>query len=258
MSVLVSVIIPSYNCGKYIGATIDSVIGQTITDWEIQIVDDCSTDNTEEVLKPFLRKYSNIHFHRLAENHGPAFARTEAIRRAAGKYCAFLDSDDLWMPEKLEKQIAYMTKNKVMFCCTAYRQIDVNGNDLKTVVVPPPRISYNKCIRLSNPIGNLTVMYDQEFFGKLEVPEIKKRNDFALWLKMLKSVDYCYGMEDVLGKYRKGRLESVSFNKLGQAKYHWELYHNIEKHNAVRCLYELGCWAFVKSTGMGLDKRKVQ
>lgn len=256
MSVLVSVIMPTYNCGKYIAASIDSVIAQTVTEWEIQIVDDCSTDNTDEVLKPYLEKYHNIHYYRLPQNGGPAVARTEAIKRATGKYCAFLDSDDLWTPDKLEKQIAFMERTGAKFSCTAYGQMDTDGNDLHTVMVPPQKTNYQKCIRLSNPIGNLTVMYDQEALGKFEVPSIKKRNDFALWLQVLKKTPYCFGMEEVLGTHRAGRAGSVSHNKLAQAKYHWKLYHEIEGHNVIRSAYELGCWAFVKGTGIGLDKRK--
>lgn len=257
MSVLVSVIMPTFNCGQYIAESIDSVISQTVTDWEIEIVDDCSTDNTEEVLKPYLYRYPNIHYLKLAENNGPAVARTEAIRRASGKYCAFLDSDDLWISNKLEKQISFMDDVGAVFSCTAYKQIDVDGNDLHTIFVPPTKTGYEKCIKLSNPIGNLTAMYNQEILGKFEVPRIKKRNDFALWLQLLKKTPYCYGMEEVLGIYRLGREGSVSHNKLSQAKYHWQLYHDIENHNFFRSTYELGCWAFVKGTGIGLNKRKV-
>lgn len=256
MAVLVSVIMPTYNCGKYISESIESVINQTITDWEIQIVDDCSTDNTAEVLKPYLEKYRNIHYYCLPENGGPAVARTEAIKRATGKYCAFLDSDDLWVPEKLEKQIAFMETMGITFSCTAYRQIDIAGNDLHVIMVPPKKTGYNKCIRLSNPIGNLTVMYNQEALGKFEVPLIRKRNDFALWLQILKKTQYCYGLEEVLGIYRMGRAGSVSHNKLAQARYHWQLYHEVERHNVFRSTYDLVCWAFVKGTGIGLHRRK--
>lgn len=258
MTVLVSVIMPTYNCGSYIAKSIESVIAQTITDWEIQIVDDCSKDDTSEVLQPYLDKYPNIHYYRLSQNGGPAVARTEAIKRAAGKYCAFLDSDDLWMPDKLEKQIEFMKRSGATFSCTAYQQMDVNGELLQTIVVPPKKTDYKKCIRLSNPIGNLTVMYDQEVLGKFEVPLIRKRNDFALWLQILKKAQYCYGMDDVLGTYRVGREGSVSHKKLAQVKYHWQLYHDIEKHNVIRSAYEVGCWAFVKGTGIGLDRRKKQ
>jgi len=231
------------------------VIAQTVTDWEIQIVDDCSMDDTEAVLKPYLDKYSSIHYYRLPENRGPAVARTEAIKRAAGKYIAFLDSDDLWTPDKLEKQIAFMKQSGVDFCCTAYACIDEEGNDLLTVCTPPEKTDYRKCIRLSNPMGNLTVMYDQEKLGKFEVPAIRKRNDFALWLQILKKTKYCYGMTDILATYRMGRSGSVSSNKIKQAKYHWQLYYEIEGHNIVRSAYELCCWAFVKGTGIGLNKK---
>ena len=253
---LVSVIMPTYNCGKYIEQSIQSVIAQTVTDWEIQIVDDCSTDDTKEVLKPYLEMYSNIHYHRLQKNSGPAVARTECIKRAAGKYIAFLDSDDLWAPQKLEKQIAFMKESGAGFSAAAYALMDENGNDLHMICVPPAKTDYRKCIRLSNPLGNLTVIYDQEILGKFEVPEIKKRNDFALWLQILKKTEYCYGMEEVLGTYRLGRSGSVSSNKLAQIKYHWQLYHEIEKHNTMMSVFEIGCWAFVKGTGIGLDRRK--
>lgn len=254
---LVSVIMPTYNCGKYIAQSLDSVISQTVTDWEVQIVDDCSTDNTVEVLKPYLEKYPNIHYCVLPKNGGPAVARTEAIRRADGKYIAFLDSDDLWTPDKLEKQIAFMEKTGADFTATGYGRMDENGNDLHTALIPPKKTNYKKMIRLSNPIGNLSVMYNQQVLGKFEVPPIKKRNDFALWLKILKKTDYCYGMEEILGTYRMGRSGSVSSNKLKQAKYHWQLYRCIEGHNVVRSLYEIACWAFVKGTGIGIKKVKI-
>lgn len=115
--------------------------------------------------------------------------------------------------------------NGAKFSATGYGWMDEEGNDLHTVFIPPKKTDYKKMIRLSNPIGNLSVMYDQEVLGKFEVPQIKKRNDFALWLNILKKTDCCYGMEEVLGTYRVGRTDSVSSNKLKQAKYHWQLYH---------------------------------
>lgn len=254
---LVSVIMPTYNCGKYILQSLDSVIAQTVTDWEVQIVDDCSTDNTADVLKPYLKKYPNIHYYVLPKNGGPAVARTEALKRATGKYIAFLDSDDMWFPEKLEKQIAFMEQKGALFSATGYGWMDDEGNRLSTVLIPPIKTDYKKMIRLSNPIGNLSVMYNQQILGKFEVPMIKKRNDFALWLQILKKTEYCYGMKEVLGIYRTGRTGSVSSNKLKQVKYHWQLYREIEGHSLVRSLYEIGCWAFVKGTGIGIDRRKV-
>lgn len=252
---LVSVIMPTYNCRKYIGQSVQSVIDQTVTDWEIQIVDDCSTDDTYEVLKPYLDKYSAIHYYRLPQNGGPAAARTEAIKRSKGKYVAFLDSDDLWTSEKLEKQIAFMETNEIKFSCTAYKQMNEEGEILQTVCIPPIKTDYNKMVRLSNPIGNLTVMYDQEVLGKYEVPAIKKRNDFALWLRILRDVDACYGMSDILATYRI-RKNSVSSNKLKQAKYHWQLYYDIEKMGFVKSCWGMGCWGVVKGTGVGIREEK--
>lgn len=256
-TVLVSVIMPTYNCGKYIAESIESVIHQTISDWEIEIVDDCSSDNTYDVLKPYLKEYENIHYYKLEKNSGPAVARSEAIRRARGKYCAFLDSDDLWLPNKLEKQIRFMEDNDIDFSCTGYYRIKENGDNLNIALFPPRKTNYRKCIFLGNPIGNLTVIYNQEILGKFEVPNIRKRNDFALWLKILKKTKYCYGLEDVLAKYRTGRSESVSANKIKQIRYHWHLYRNIEKHCIIRSAYEVLCWIFVKVTGIGVDKRSI-
>lgn len=254
---LVSIIMPTYNCAKFISKSIESVINQTMKDWELWIVDDKSTDNTIDVISKYLDKYPNIHYHSMDVNGGPGLARTAGIKRAKGKYVAFLDSDDLWLPEKLEKQVKFMENNNIYFSCTAYRQMDEDGNDLKVVLIPPDKTDYSKCIRLSNPIGNLTVMYNQDKLGKLSVPLIKKSEDFALWLQILKKVDYCYGMNEVLSVYRLGRKGSVSSNKLKVAKYHWKLYHEIEGHNIFRSFYELGCWAFVKGTGIGLIKKHI-
>lgn len=253
----VSVIMPTYNCGKYIAESVQSVCAQTMPDWELIIVDDCSTDNTQEILQPYLQKFPNIHYYKLEQNSGPAVARTAAIQKATGKYIAFLDSDDLWLPEKLEKQIAFMRKKDVVFSCTAYEIMDEKGKRLHTAWIPPEKTDYKKCVRLSDPIGNLTVMYDQEVLGKFAVPAIKKRNDFALWLQILKRTGYCAGYAEVLAVYRLGRKTSVSTNKLYLAKYHWQLYHKIEGMNVLASISAMMCWAFVKGTGIGLKKVRV-
>lgn len=253
---LVSVVMPAYNCEKYISDAVDSVIDQTVSDWEIQIVDDCSTDNTYETLKPYLESNNRIYYYCLKKNSGPQVARTEAIRRAQGKYIAFLDSDDIWDPQKLEKQVDFMECNKINFSCTAFEQMDECGKKKNTAFFPPPKCDYKKMLQLSNPIGNTTVMYNQEVLGKYEVPNIKKRNDFALWLKILRDAEYCYGLQEILAFYRV-RSNSVSSNKLAQAKYHWQLYYNVEKLGVLRSLYYMLCWGYVKGTGRGLDKRSI-
>ena len=252
---LVSVIMPTYNCGKYIADSIQSVISQTVIDWELQIVDDCSTDDTRDVVERLAAQEKRIHYSCLAQNGGPAVARTEALRRASGKYIAFLDSDDLWTPDKLEKQIAFMERTGATFSATAYDQFDESGTPLPTVCLPPHKTTYRKMLLLSNPIGNSTVMYDQSVLGKFEVPPIRKRNDFALWLKILRTTPYCMGMDDILTHYRV-RTNSVSSNKLAQAKYHWQLYREIEGLGILKSLFYVGCWALVKGTGLGLRRQK--
>ncbi|BAL82285.1 putative glycosyl transferase family 2 protein [Selenomonas ruminantium subsp. lactilytica TAM6421] len=251
---LVSIIMPTYNCGSFIGKSIESVLKQTLKDWELLIVDDCSTDNTEAVVREYAIQHKQIHYIRLTCNSGVANARTEGIRKARGQYVAFLDSDDIWLPQKLEKQIKFMQDNKISFSCTGYECMNELGESLHYAFIPPKEITYEKCILLSNPIGNLTVIYNQNILGKFEVPSIRKRNDFALWLQILKKTDKCYGMQDILGVYRMGRRGSISYNKLSQLRYHWKLYHDIEKHSMVRSALEILCWILVKGTKFGLKK----
>lgn len=251
----VSVIMPTYNCGRFIAKSIQSVIDQTVTDWELMIVDDCSTDNTGEMVELFAKGDLRIHYMRLAQNGGPAAARNEGLRRASGRYIAFLDSDDIWVSDKLERQIAFMEKTGAKFSATAYDQIDESGAPLPTVCLPPHRTDYRTMLLLSNPIGNSTVMFDQNALGKFETPLIRKRNDFALWLKILKRTPVCAGMDDVLTHYRV-RTNSVSSNKLAQAKYHWQLYREIEKLGILQSIFYLGCWMFVKGTEIGLRRKQ--
>lgn len=255
---LVSVIMPTYNCAKYIIQSVHSVVAQTFTNWELIIVDDCSTDGTEEILKPILKSHLNIHYYQLPNNSGPAIARTEAINRANGKYIAFLDSDDIWLPKKLEKQIAFMENTGAFFSCTAYEIMNERGKRLQIECIPPEKTDYKSCIYLSNPIGNLTVVYNQEVLGNFSVPPIRKRNDFALWLQILKKEKYCYGMKETLAVYRKGRKESVSNKRLQSARYHWQLYREIEKMNIWNSVVAMICWAFVKGTGFGLNKHRIK
>lgn len=253
-NIKVSVIMPTYNCGRYITESIRSIQSQTFENWELWIVDDHSTDDTPTIVEPFLTD-TRIHYIYLQINGGPAAARNEALRHAKGDYVAFLDSDDIWSPDKLERQLAFMQRNKCFFSCTSYRKIDEIGRPMGTVILPYPSVGYWKAYFLSNPIGNSTVMYDRRYFGDRQVPLIRKRNDFALWLQLLRGGVRCYGMEDVLMDYRV-RVQSVSSNKMGLAKYHWELYHHIENRNWLISVLGVFMWAVVKGTGLGLRIRK--
>ena len=241
---IVTIITPCYNAEKYIKETIESVLSQDYSNFELIIVNDCSTDRSEEIIKSF--NDSRIKYYKFDINQGVAAARNFALDHATGKYVTFLDSDDLWLPDKLKRQIFFMEENNVLFSCTAYAQMDAEGNKLNRILTPPKDIDYNKCIRLGNPIGNLTAIYNQDKLGKFKVPNIKKRNDFALWLQILKKTN-CVGLSDNLAVYRLGRKGSVSANKLAQIKYHWQLYHDIEGHGLIRSAFEIGCWVVVKT-----------
>jgi len=241
---LVSVIMPTYNCGKFICETIDSIIAQTYTDWEIVIVDDCSTDNTKRIITPYIEKDKRIRYHCLETNSGAAVARTVAMQMADGEYMAFCDSDDLWLPNKLERQLDFMIKNNYAFTCTAYEQIDEESNRLGRVIKTVKKTSYNRLL-LDCPVGNSSVMYNVGIMGKFEVPNIRKRNDDALWLQMLKKEKYIWGMTDVLMKYRI-RKNSISSNKLKVIKYHWILYREIEHLNIFRSAFHVCWWCFLK------------
>ena len=242
---LVSVITPTYNCADFIAETIKSVQAQTYGDFEMIIADDCSTDNTAEIVSKYAELDSRIKYHRLEKNSGAAVARTEAMRLAEGEYMAFLDSDDIWHEDKLEKQLAFMKKNNYAFTCTSYEQTDETGKSLGKIIKAVPKTDYNRLL-LDCPVGNSTVMYNVEIMGKFEVPDIRKRNDDALWLKMLKREKYIYGMPDALARYRV-RKNGISGNKLKLIKYHWVLYRDIEHLSIARSVFHICFWCVLKT-----------
>lgn len=241
---LVSIITPTYNCAKFIARTLDSVQAQTYQNWEMIIVDDRSQDNTKEIVEGYMKNDPRIQYYLLDVNSGAAVARTTAMSLAKGAYMAFLDSDDIWMPDKLERQIKWMQENDYAFSCTAYEQIDEEDNFLGKTIKTLKKTDYNRLL-LDCPVGNSTVMYDVEKMGKFEVPNIRKRNDDALWLQMLKKEKYIWGMPDVLMKYRI-RQNSISSNKLKVIKYHWILYRDIEHLSVIRSAFHIFWWCVIK------------
>lgn len=245
---LVSIITPTYNCGKFIARTIDSVLNQTYTNWEMIIVDDRSKDNTKEIVEQYMKNDSRIKYHLLDENSGAAVARTTAMKLAEGSYMAFLDSDDIWTNDKLERQIKWMQENDYAFSCTAYEQIDEADNPLGKIIKTVTKTNYNRLL-LDCPVGNSSVVYNVEKMGKFEVPNIRKRNDDALWLQMLKKEKYIWGMPDVLMKYRV-RKNSISSNKLSVIKYHWILYRDIEHLSIFRSAFHIFWWCVIKVLGI--------
>ena len=209
---LVSIITPTYNCAQYIGETIDTVISQTYINWEMIIVDDCSSDDTDKIVSKYQKRDSRIKYYRLAN--------------------------------KLFVQLDFMIKNGYAFTCTSYEQINESGKTLNRIVRAVSRVNYNRLL-LDCPVGNSTVMYDVSKMGKFEVPNIRKRNDDALWLKMLRVEPYIWGIPNVLVKYRI-RPNSISVNKFSLVKYHWHLYRKIEQLNLLRSVFHVFFWCFLK------------
>lgn len=238
---LVSIITPSFNSAKSIGATIKSVQIQDYENWEMLIVDDCSTDNTREVVQAYADKDHRIKLIARKWNAGPAVTRNRAISCASGRYIAFLDSDDIWYPEKLAKQIEFMLCNDVAFSYTSYRRVHVDGHQIGFVSVPK-HVTYYDVLK-TNRIGCLTACYDTEKLGKIYMPNISKRQDLGLWLKILKRIDKAYGIEECLADYYVG-MSTVSSNKITAAKYQWRVYREVENLPFLRSLYYFVAYAY--------------
>ena len=234
---LVSIIMPSYNTAPYISSSIQSVINQTYNNWELIIVDDCSTDNTEDVLSEI--KDERIRFFKNEKNSGAAVSRNKALREAKGQWVAFLDSDDLWMPDKLEKQIRFMMDNGYSFSYTNYKEIDTDGNETGVMVTGPKHVTktgmYNYCWP-----GCLTVMYDATKVGLVQITDIKKNNDYAMWLKVCKKAE-CYLLDECLAMYRRGRVGSVSTHSIKtMIGWHYKLYREAEDMGILSSLFNTG------------------
>lgn len=234
---LVSIIMPSYNTAPYIKETITSVLNQTYTNWELIIVDDCSTDNTDEVLATI--NDDRIRFFKNEKNLGAAISRNRALRKANGQWIAYLDSDDLWMPEKLEKQIGFMEKNCCIFSYTGYEEIDVEGNKTGVKVTGPKKITKTGMFNYCWP-GCLTVMFDATKVGMIQIKDIRKNNDYAMWLKVCRKAD-CYLLDECLGQYRKGRTGSVSTHSIKtMIIWHYRLFHEAEDMGIFESLLNTG------------------
>ena len=234
---LVSIIMPSYNTASYIKETIQSVFDQTYTHWELLIVDDCSTDNTDEVLSEINDR--RIRVFKNEKNSGAAVSRNKALREAKGQWIAYLDSDDLWMPEKLEKQIAFMNNNGYIFSYTNYEEIDVDGNRTGVKVTGPKKITKKGMFNYCWP-GCLTVMFDASKIGLIQIEDIKKNNDYAMWLKVCQKAD-CYLLNECLGQYRKGRAGSISTNSIKtMIGWHYKLYREAECMSILESLVNTG------------------
>lgn len=220
----VSIITPSWNCAQYICETIQSVQSQTYTNWEILLQDDCSTDNTQKVILPYIENDHRIKYACNSKNSGAAVTRNNALQRADGKWIAFLDSDDLWEPEKLEKQIDFMMKNGYHFSYTNYQEIDDKSQTTGVMISGSKHLTKFGMYAFCWP-GCLTVMYDREHVGLIQIKDIKKNNDYAMWLKVCHKTD-CYLLDECLAKYRRGRVGSVSTHGYyTMIRWHYKLWH---------------------------------
>ncbi len=242
---LVSVIMPVYNSEKYIAEAVLSVCNQTYTNWELWIINDCSSDDSRAIIINLAEKDKRIHGIHLETNSGPAVARNLGIKNANGKYIAFLDADDQWLPEKLSRQVKFMESGNYAFSCTWYSTIDATGKDDNKVIKAPANVRYRQLLK-NNTIGCLTAMYDAQQLGRQYMPEIRKRQDYGLWLQILKNGVTVHCLPEVLAKYRKG-MHSLSNKKTGVLQYNWEILRKHQQLSLIPAVYYFSCFVFNKT-----------
>lgn len=233
----VSIITPAHNSAPYIEETIQSVVNQSYQNWEMIIVDDASKDESLKIMNLWAQKDERIKVIPLTENVGAAKARNIALEKAKGRYIAFLDSDDIWFENKLKEQLSFMESNQYAFTMTAYEVMNADGTPTGKIVECPQSINYKEYLH-NTIIGCLTVMIDQEKVGKVRMPEIRSSHDMALWLKILKQVFECHGINKPLGAYRV-LPKSNSSQKIKAAKDVWRVYREIEH---LSFLYSIHCF----------------
>lgn len=237
----VSIIMPAYNVGQFILDSITSVLQQTFTQWELIIIDDCSTDETVKIIEGF-KSDPRIILVKNGENLGGAGSRNKGIKLAKGRYIAFLDSDDLWGRKKLELQLHFMEQNNYGFTFTSYSTMSEEGHKKGQIEIPT-KVNFSKLLK-HNYIGCLTAIYDTTVFGKIYMPLVRKRQDFALWLELLKSFDYAYGLNVNLGSYRI-RSGSLSKSKSDAFKFYWIVLRQVGNCNSIGTLYNISCYLLI-------------
>lgn len=231
---LVSIIMPTYNCGPFIARSVDSVLAQTCSNWELLIVDDCSTDNTYEVIEPYLQD-QRIQYTQLKSNSGAALARNTALRKAQGQYIAFLDSDDLWLPHKLEHQIEFMKQHHYAFTYHAYDEIDEQSQPLHQRILGKKVVHKLDMYACCWP-GCLTVMYDASVIGLIQIRDIKKNNDTAIWLQAIEHAQ-CHFLPESLALYRHRHGSITPTRNITKAKWIFQLFHQCEQKSVLASLF---------------------
>ena len=228
MNPLVSVITPTFNSELYIAETIRSVRNQTYPNWEMLIVDDCSSDSTRSIAESIAKRDSRIRVFRQESNFGAGPARNRALENSRGRFIAYLDADDLWYPTKLERQVDFMLSSGYGFTCASYEVVDANGRRLNKTISMLPRVDYVGFLT-NNLLQTVGVMVDTKIVERelLRMPTLKRRQDAATWLQVLRAGHANYGLSEVLGQYRRVG-SSLSSNKYEAAKGVWALYRDVE------------------------------
>ena len=231
----VSIITPTFNSERFIAETILSVQAQTYQDWEMLIVDDNSTDKTVEIITSFQEKDSRIKLLKNTTNRGSAYSRNLALQNAKGKWIAFLDSDDIWHPEKLERQIEFMLKNNYNFSYTNYCEINEKSEETGLLITGPKVINKNKMLAYCWP-GCLTVMYDAEYVGLIQSHDIKINEEYALWIKVSRKTD-CHLLDENLAKYRRHSNSLSNRSYFNLIKWHYLMFRKAENKNIFSALF---------------------
>lgn len=245
---LVSIITPTWNCARFICETIHSVQAQTYLNWEMIISDDCSTDNTKEMIASYLKADNRIKYICNEKNSGAAITRNNALKVAKGRWVAFLDSDDLWLPEKLEKQVAFMVKNNYAFSYHEYTEMTEDGKDMGVYVSGINKVNAFNMYACCWP-GCLAVMYDHEKIGLIQINDVKKNNDTAMWLKVVLKAP-CYLLKENLARYRR-RANSITPRPLWQRIWaHYPLFRVAEEMNPLAATF----WTLMNVFGNGVKK----
>ena len=234
---LISVVIPTYNSGQFIRKTLQSVINQTYGNWEILITDDCSQDNTVQVVREIMQNEKRIKLFEQRENQGPARARNIGIKHARGKYIAFLDADDSWLSEKLQIQTRFMEEQGLGISFTDYYLLNEHSDSKKKFQSLLSEVNYTDIVRF-NYIACSTVMYNQDSLGKHFMPDIRNRQDWGLWIKLIKIAGTAVRISQPLTNYLL-REDSISSNKLNLVKYHWYIYRRFLRFSLLKSLLYL-------------------
>ena len=245
---LVSIITPTWNCAQFIGDTIRSIQAQTYGNWELIISDDCSTDGTIKVVEPYLQADNRIKYICNDKNSGAAVTRNKALKMAKGKWIAFLDSDDLWLPKKLEKQVAFMAEHDYAFSYHEYSEISENGKELGVYVSGIKKVNAFDMYSCCWP-GCLAVMYDHEKIGLIQINDVKKNNDTAIWLKVVKKSP-CYLLKEDLARYRRRKVSITPKPLWGKIWAHYPLFRVAEEMNPVYATF----WTLMNVFGNGVKK----